>query len=245
MVDLKKRGRQDMENRIRVILDIVRDINHANIETFIDLGCYNGTLTLLVAIEAKAKAVYGVDVDKEALEKASSKGIKTFHGDLDVYKLPFMDNHFDLILSAATLGYLIDPDNMLREVYRVLKPEKYFILGSGSALGSWINRFALLLGYQPSGCHVSREARHAGMFYGEKMDSAFHKEQFLGHPFRAFTLRAIKELLEHYGFKIIKVKGACGEFPHSKIVRMIDTIFSRRASWARRNIILAIKPKVE
>ena len=234
-----------MENRIKVILDIVRDIDHTNIQTFIDLGCHNGTLTLLVANVAGAKAVYGVDMDKEALEKASSNGVKTFYGDLDTYKLPFADNYFDLILSAATLGYLIDPDNLLREAYRVLKPEKYFILGSGSSLGSWINRFALLLGYQPSGCHVSSEVHHAGMFFGKKMDSAFHKEQFHGHAFRVFTLKAIKELLEHHRFEIVKVKGAYGEFPHSKIVRMIDTIFSRRASWARRNITLATKPKAE
>jgi ubiquinone/menaquinone biosynthesis C-methylase UbiE len=232
-----------MEDRVKSILEFIHDINHTNINTFIDLGCYNGLLTLKVANEVKAKEVYGVDLDKKALEKASLKGIKTLHGDLDVYKLPFVDNYFDLILSAGTLGYLINPDNMLREVYRVLKPGKYFILENSSTLGSWINRFALLLGYQPYGCHVSKEVRHAGMLYRKKMDLAFPKEQFFRCPFRAFTLRALKDLLEYHGFEIIKAKGACGEFPYSKIVKIVDTIFSKRVSWARRNIILGIKPK--
>lgn len=232
-----------MEDRIKVILGLVREINKTNIETFIDLGCYDGKLTTLVAKEAKAKEVYGVDIDKEALEKASSKGINTYIGDLNISKLPFADNYFDMILCAGVLEYLINPDNLLREVYRVLKPEKYFILQIFYNLGNWTNRFALLLGYQLHGCFVSTEFPYAGIFSRKRLESA--PAQFLGNPLRAFTLRAIKELLECHGFKIIRVKGACGFFPNSKILRMIDKIFSKRTSWARRNIILAIKPKVE
>lgn len=226
------------------ILDLVRDLNHTNIDNFIDLGCSDGMLTILVAKEINAKEVYGVDISKEALEKAALKDIKTFQGDLNSYKLPFKDNFFDLILSSAILEFLIEPDYMLREVYRVLKPEKYFIIKTLPSLGSWVNRFALLLGYQPYGCFVSKEIPYAGTLFRKKLESAFPEQQF-GHALRAFTLSAIKDLLKFHGFEIIKIKGAMGVYPKSKVIRIIDSIFTKRASWARRNIILAVKPKVE
>jgi len=226
------------------ILDLVRDLKHTNIENFIDLGCDDGTLTILVAKEVNAKEVYGVDISNEALEKAAQKDIKTFQGDLNSYKLPFKDNFFDLILSTAVIEYLIEPDYMLREVYRVLKPEKYFILETLPSLGSWVNRFSLLLGYQPYGCFVSKEIPFAGTLFRKKLESAFPEQQF-GHALRAFTLNALKDLLKFHGFEIIKIKGAGGVYPKSKVIKLIDTIFSKRASWARRNIILAVKPKIE
>lgn len=226
------------------ILDVVRDLNHTNIDNFIDLGCSDGMLTTLVAKAVNAKEVYGVDISKEALEKAALKNIKTFRGDLNTYKLPFKDNFFDLILSAAVIEYLIEPDYMLREVYRVLKPEKYFILETLPSLGSWVNRFSLMLGYQPYGCFVSKESPFVGTLFRNKLELAFPKQQF-GHALRAFTLRAIKDLLKFHGFEIITVKGARGVFPKSKVITIIDSIFSKRASLARRNIILAVKPKVE
>ena len=233
-----------MVNNHEVILDIIRDINFKNVENFIDLGCDDGTFTLKVAEEVKAKEIYGVDISKEALKKASSNGIKTFYGDLSSFKIPFKDNNFDFILSAGVLEYLINPDNMLREVYRVLKPGKYFIVEIFHSLGSWTNRFSLLLGYQPFGCFVSTEFPHSGKLFQKELKSAFPKQVY-GQPLRSFTLMAIKELLAFHGFKTVKVRGACGIFPKNKIFRMIDRLFSKRASWARRVIILAIKPKVE
>lgn len=52
-----------------------------------------------------------------------------------------------------TLGDF-DPDHMLDELYRVLKPKGICILITPN-LAAWFNRFALPLGYQPGGLDAS------------------------------------------------------------------------------------------
>jgi len=59
-----------------------------------------------------------------------------------------------------------------------------------------------------------------------------------GH-IRAFTLRALKELLKYHDFKIITVKGAPGVKP--KELRYIDALLSFIPSLVRRLIVLAQK----
>lgn len=40
----------------------------------------------------------------------------------DAYAMDFPDNHFDVVMSRATIHHLSDPTEALREKYRVLKP---------------------------------------------------------------------------------------------------------------------------
>jgi hypothetical protein len=59
-----------------------------------------------------------------------------------------------------------------------------------------------------------------------------------GH-IRPFTLKALKELLIYYGFKVLHVKGAPGVEPRE--LRILDRILSFKPSLARRLIVLARK----
>jgi len=99
-------------------------------------------------------------------------------------------------------------------------------------LASYINRIALLLGYQPRDVEISHKILPGTL--------PFYPIGFFGHIHSA-TLRAIKQLMKHYGFTIIKVKSS-SPYQTNKLVKVIDKVFSFSPSLSRRFVILGEKP---
>lgn len=89
---------------------------------FLDVGCGAGTL-LSVALKENWNAE-GVEVSQPSVDFLRSKGIKVFHGDLA--SADFEDNSFDVVTSVETLEHISAPENILKEVYRILRPGGLF-----------------------------------------------------------------------------------------------------------------------
>jgi ubiquinone/menaquinone biosynthesis C-methylase UbiE len=89
----------------------------------LDFGCNNGYGTKEISQHATATA--GVDVSARAIEDArrryAREGIEfcVFDG----VRLPFTDEHFDIVTSFQVIEHIMDIDAYLSEIYRVLKPE--------------------------------------------------------------------------------------------------------------------------
>ena len=87
----------------------------------LDFGCNNGYGTK--ELSHHASATVGVDVSARAIEDArrrySGEGI-TFYL-FDGVRLPFADEHFDLVTSFQVIEHIVDVDAYLVEIYRVLK----------------------------------------------------------------------------------------------------------------------------
>ena len=215
--------------RVTEAIKILREFN-IKATTYLDLGCSNGRITEIIAKVVNAKEVYGIDIDSNALEEARSRGIKTFNLDLSKDRFPLNDDSVDLITAFEVIEHLANPDNMLREAFRVLRKGGYLLLSTPN-LASWVNRITFLLGYQPYNVEVSIEIL-AGVPIKHAKPS--------GH-IRAFTLRALKELLTYHGFKIIKIRGTYDTNPRIKLLISLDKIFSRKTSLARRLVALATK----
>ncbi len=79
------------------------------------------TTSLLVAERVDARRVYGVDLDDEALAKASRRGLTVFKADLSRDPIPLPNESVDLVLALEVVEHLINPDHMLREAHRVLR----------------------------------------------------------------------------------------------------------------------------
>lgn len=204
-----------------------------NIENLLDLGCGEGELTVKVAKTVECKNIFGVDIDRLALQKAERKGIRTFIADLNSDTLPFPEGTFDLVLMTEVIEHLYDVDHALMEVRRVLKHNGYLLLSTPNLAG-WLNRFVLLFGYQPYLTNVSLKY-DVGKLFRKNMETGCK-----GQHIRVFTLKALKELLKLYGFKIVCVKGATvQELP--KIVRIIDRIISLIPSLSMDVVVLAQK----
>jgi methionine biosynthesis protein MetW len=89
----------------------------------LDLGCRDGALT---EAYASGNDVVGVDADKEALAEAARRGIETHWADLD-QPLELDDESFDVVVAGELLEHLRDPQRLVGEIRRVLRPGGTFV----------------------------------------------------------------------------------------------------------------------
>jgi ubiquinone/menaquinone biosynthesis C-methylase UbiE len=106
----------------------------------LDIGCGAARLTVELA-KRSLLALTGLDSSPHMLAIAREK-IKE-HGledritlvEAKAEKLPFPDNHFQLIVSRGAMGFFEDKAAALREIYRVLAPGGHTWVGGGDARG--------------------------------------------------------------------------------------------------------------
>lgn len=161
----------------------------------LDIGCGDGSFSMLVKDYLTNPELYGVDISEEAVLIALNRGVHAYQVNVDKETLPFENEFFDGVFCGEVIEHLYDPDHLLDEIYRVLRKKGICVLTTPN-LASWYNRIFLLLGYQPLFTEVS--LRHG-----------------VGHPFpflpfghiRAFTLRALSELARIHKFKIVSKIG--------------------------------------
>jgi SAM-dependent methyltransferase len=89
----------------------------------LDLGCRDGALTQAYL---DGNEVIGVDADREALAEAARLGIETHWADLD-QPLDLEDGSFDVVVAGELLEHLRDPQRLVGEVRRVLRPGGTFV----------------------------------------------------------------------------------------------------------------------
>jgi len=84
----------------------------------LDLGCRDGALTRAYL---DGNEVVGFDADREALAAAARLGIETNWADLD-QPLEVPDASFDVVVAGELLEHLRDPQALVAEIRRVLRP---------------------------------------------------------------------------------------------------------------------------
>jgi SAM-dependent methyltransferase len=98
----------------------------------LDLGCRTGAVTQHFL---PGNEVVGADVDEAALALAAERGIETVWADAEE-PLPFPDGSFDVVVAGEFLEHVRDPEAVIAEVRRVLRPD-------GTFAGSVPNAFRL------------------------------------------------------------------------------------------------------
>ena len=109
-------------------------------KNILDDCCGSGGKTLLLSQMGAAK-VTGIDIGEsfidEAKNFAKSKGVSNIEflaG--DAHNLPFADKSFDMVFSFDAFEHVSNPEKMLSEVKRVLKPGGRFVM----SFTTWGNR---------------------------------------------------------------------------------------------------------
>ena len=113
------------------------------------------------------------------------------------------------------IEHVFDPDELIMQIKRVLKPGGYIILSTPN-LSSIVNRFSLLFGFMPPGTEVS--TKHVFGRPGSGL---------VGH-IRCFTYRALREFFLFYDFEIVTMFTYPAYFPGgprlAKVVHVIDKL---------------------
>ena len=212
--------------RIQSILDLKLPW----MDKILDIGCGNGEFTVALKDTFGARELFGIDIGVEAIKQARERGIEMFDYDLNMKPLPLESNMFNLVFAGEIIEHLMTPDNLLEEIWRVLKPSGYCIITTPN-IASWNDRILLLMGWQPYSIPTHSRYRGVGTFLSEARNTTIRQPRHVsttggcGLPhIQFFTVRALRALMKAHGYKIVKVIGNPADeftFPMNKVLRRI------------------------
>ncbi len=138
-------------------------------EKGIEIGVGSGRFALPLGIKV------GVEPSDKMAKIANLKGIKTVKAVAE--NLPFSDKSFDLALMVTTICFVGDPLKSLKEVWRILKPKGFIIIG-----------------------FVDKKSTLGKLYEKQRKESKFYKEATF------FSTDEILSLLKGVGFGDCKIK---------------------------------------
>lgn len=214
-------------DRMKKVRKILKNRHHSG--RVLDIGC--GIGNFIPTLQEQATEVRGIEISKKAVAIAKKKGLDVSQLDIDDSDLSFHDNSFDTIFCGEFIEHIFDPDHLLDEIHRTLKPGGIAIITTPN-LASYLNRIVLIFGFQPylSGTGLRY---NVGKFMGEK-DPCPH--------LILFTHRALKELLLLHNFSIHTILGAENTHAMPQPFKIIDRMISKVPSLAS-NMIFVVEKK--
>ena|SRR3989344_4566795 len=111
----------------------------ASIQSFdyvLDVGCGYGTTSIWLAKNIGCK-VLGITISEKQVEEAQEMAKKyavdhlTDFRVMDFHNLEFGDNTFDKVVAIESVSHSSDKQKVIREIYRVLKPNGMFAIADG------------------------------------------------------------------------------------------------------------------
>jgi methionine biosynthesis protein MetW len=173
----------------RLLLEIVAGLPRGNggERRLLDVGCWDGILTQQLARSIGARA-YGLEIFEEPAALARGRGVEVVVQDVETAPFPWPDQSMDVVVCNQVLEHLKNVWRPMSEIFRVLKVGGHCVIGVPN-LASLHNRLLLALGRQPTAIRT------------------------FGPHVRGFTLRELKDFLEHGGgLRVVRVAGA-GLYP--------------------------------
>lgn len=129
--------------------DLVPNIKNKSV---LSLGCGSGEDSAYLK-KLGAKKSVGIDISFELIKIARKTYPECNFEVMNMEHLKFPDSSFDFAYSSLAIHYIKDWTKVFREVYRVLKPNSYFLfscghpvrygMGSANTKTSWVNKLEI------------------------------------------------------------------------------------------------------
>jgi len=176
----------------------------------LDVGCGAGDFLEAFSFYRKDLSLTGIDLSKKSVGLAKKRNIRAKFLVADAHKLPFKDHSFDIVTCFDMIEHVKNPELVLSEIGRVLKPPGVFhsFIPTEKNIFSF-EGFLIKLGWKG-------------------------KEIYAGHP-QHFSFEQIKKMLGKNGFKIINI--AWGDhFIHQFAETVYFTLLSKRRKIYNRTV---------
>ncbi len=173
----------------------------------LDIGSYTGDHIIERVKKIKNPDIYGLEIENDYIQISRKKGVKAVQGDVEK-RFPFKANFFDMVSANQIIEHLLNIDDFMTQIHRVLKPGGYLLLSTEN-LSSWHNIFALCLGWQAFSQHMSLKKNIGNPFRLPVKDEGYRTS---GVHVKIFTLKGLIQLMELYDFKVETIFGA-GYYP--------------------------------
>lgn len=125
-----------------------KELQRYRTERLLDLGCGTGEMIRLLREKHPHMMLWGLDLSPEMIRMAKEKQIPNVDfrvGDAEF--LPYPDQSFDVVLCMQSFHHYPNPEAVLKEVYRVLRPGGRFLLYDMYVKNRWMraleNKFLL------------------------------------------------------------------------------------------------------
>lgn len=221
---------RDFDDRLPRCVEAVAKLRPTSV---LDIGCGDGFFLrqLRDKIEG-ASLLAGIDRDPESVASAIAEGLECSVSRLEDH-LPYQDGTWDLVFAGEIIEHIADPDLLLSEIWRVLKPGGHLLLTTPNLL-CWYNRLLMLAGITPMFVEHSYYAN-----YGPSYSLAKRITPAVGH-LRIFNYVPLQMVTEHNGFDCIWIKAA-GRLPVRSLWPVDRLIARLRPQLGAQLIVLATK----
>lgn len=107
---------------------IIKAIPRKNCLKILDAGCGEGHLIEKMHSNNNTNKYYGIDITDIALKKAKERCTFADIRKMDITKIDFEDEFFDVVICTETLEHIFEFETALKELKLILKKDGFLIL---------------------------------------------------------------------------------------------------------------------